>query len=145
MARVDFYILSNDGPDEALRVACRVAEKAWRQGHRVRVESDSMEALRRLDALMWSYKQESFLPHELEGQGADWQQLDPAPVVLGAPGTTNHVPDVLINLSPGVPAIAENCLRIAEIVSADPESKKVGRDRYRIYRDRGFELSSHRI
>lgn len=145
MARVDFYILSSEGPDEALRVACRVAEKAWRRGNRVRIESESMDALRRLDALMWTYKQESFLPHEMEGEGDDWRQLDPAPVVLGAPGTSSDVFDVLINLSPGVPANAESCPRIAEIISADAESKQVGRDRYRIYRDRGFELSSHQI
>ncbi len=145
MTRVDFYILSSEGPDEPLRVACRVAEKAWRQGNRVRIESDSKDALHRLDALMWTYKQESFLPHEMEGEGDDWQQLDPAPVVLCAPGTTADVPDVLINLSPAVPAIAESCPRIAEIISADPGSRQVGRDRYRLYRDRGFELSSHQI
>ena len=73
MAKVDFYILSSGDPDESLRVACRVAEKAWRQGNRVRIESDSMDSLRRLDRLMWSFKQESFLPHEME---ADTQALE---------------------------------------------------------------------
>ncbi len=145
MAKVDFYILSSDGPDEALRVACRVAEKAWRQGNRVRVEADGTDTLRRLDALMWTFKQESFLPHELEGEHDDWRELNPAPVVLGHPGGAGEAPDVLINLSAAVPAIAERCARIAEIVSADADSKQVGRERYRTYRDRGFELSSHQI
>lgn len=77
MAKVDFYILSNGDPEETLRVACRIAEKAWRQGNRVRVEADDMDALRRLDGLMWTFKQESFLPHELEGEHDDWRQLDP--------------------------------------------------------------------
>ena len=145
MAKVDFYILSSGDPDESLRVACRVAEKAWHQGNRVRIESDSMDSLRRLDGLMWSFKQESFLPHEMEGEHDDWQQLDPAPVVLGATGACTEAPDVLINLSAAVPEIADSCARIAEIISADPESKQVGRDRYRYYRDRGFQLSSHQI
>lgn len=145
MAKVDFYILSSDAPDEVLRVACRVAEKAWRQGNRVRVEADGEDMLRRLDALMWTFKQESFLPHELEGERDDWGELNPAPVVLGHPGGAGEAPDVLINLSAAVPAIAERCARIAEIVSADADSKQVGRERYRTYRDRGFELSSHQI
>lgn len=145
MAKVDFYILSNGDPDELLRVACRVAEKAWHQGNRVRVEADDTDALRRLDALMWTFKQESFLPHELEGEHDDWGQLDPAPVVLGATGACSEAPDVLINLGAAVPRMAEDCTRIAEIISADPESKRVGRDRYRYYRDCGFELISHRI
>lgn len=145
MARVDFYILSSEGPDDALRVACRIAEKAWLQGNRVRVEADSMDALKRLDALMWTFKQESFLPHEMEGTPGDWQRLDPEPVVLAMPGTSTGVPDVLVNLSQALPPIAESCSRIAEIVSADPEAKQAGRSRYRNYRDRGFELSSHQI
>ncbi len=145
MGRVDFYILSIEGPDEHLRVACRVAEKAWRQGNRVRVESEDADALRRLDALMWTFKQESFLPHEIEGERSDWQKLDPAPVVLATPGTPAELPDVLINLSQALPPVSERCPRIAEIVSANPESKQAGRDRYRSYRDRGFELSSHQL
>lgn len=145
MARVDFYILSSEDPDEFLRVACRVAEKAWRQGNRVRVESESTDALRRLDALMWTFKQESFLAHEMEGENNDWQQLDPAPVVLGTPAASTEAPDVLINLGRSVPMIAERCARVAEIISADPESKNLGRDRYRLYRDRGFDLDTHQI
>lgn len=145
MAKVDFYILSSGDPDESLRVACRVAEKAWRQGNKVRVEADDMDDLRRLDGLMWTFRQESFLPHELEGEHDDWRQMDPAPVVLGTTGACSEVPDVLINLGAAVPGIAEGCARIAEIISADPEAKRVGRDRYRHYRERGFELSSHQI
>ena len=145
MARVDFYILNSDGPDEPLRVACRVAEKAWRQGNRVRVESDSPDELRRLDALMWTFKQESFLPHELEGERDDWQQLDPAPVVLGRVGGCAEAPDVLINLGTALPPAADRCPRIAEIVSADAESKQAARDRYRQYRERGFELGNHQV
>lgn len=145
MGRVDFYILSIEGPDEPLRVACRVADKAWRQGNRVRVESDDVNALRRLDELMWTFKQESFLPHEIEGEHSDWQDLDPAPVVLATPGTPADVPDVLINLSRALPPVSQRCARIAEIVSANLESKQAGRDRYRTYRDRGCELSTHQL
>ena len=83
MLKVDFYILGNDGEDEPLRIACRLAEKAWRQGNRVRVQAENSEAVRRLDKLMWTFKQESFVAHEVEGENADWQTLDPAPVILG--------------------------------------------------------------
>lgn len=145
MTKVDFYILSNEGPDEPLRVACRVAEKAWRQGNRVRVEADGAEAVRRLDALMWTYKQESFLPHEVEGTHGDWQDIDPAPVVLGTAGGLGDLPDVLVNLSGTVPAGAENCPRIAEIVANDAQSKQAARSRYRAYRDQGFDLETHEL
>lgn len=145
MARVDFYILSNEGADEPLRVACRVAEKAWRQGHRVRVEADSTETLQRLDTLMWTFKQESFVPHEVEGENADRADIDPPPVVLASGGAPAEAPGVLVNLSGVVPSIADRCERIAEIVSADPAAKQAGRERYRRYRERGFELDTHQL
>lgn len=145
MARVDFYILSNEGADEPLRVACRVAEKAWRQGHRVRVEAGDAETVRRLDTLMWTFKQESFLPHEVAGEAAGWTDMDPPPVQLASGGMAEEAPEVLVNLSGAVPPMADRCARIAEIVSADPAAKRAGRDRYRRYRERGFELETHQL
>ncbi len=145
MSKVDFYILGNTGEDEPLRIACRLAEKAWRQGNRVRVQAENSEAVRHLDTLMWTFKQESFVAHEVEGEDADWQTLDPAPVILGEADSPVEPPDVLINLSGKMPAMAGRCPRVAEIVAPDPASKQAGRDRYRQYRDLGFELDSHQV
>jgi DNA polymerase-3 subunit chi len=145
MSKVDFYILGNDAEDEPLRIACRLAEKAWRQGNRVRVQAKNSEAVRRLDTLMWTFKQEGFVAHEVEGENTDWQNLDLAPVILGEADSPLEPPDVLINLSGTVPATAGRCPRIAEIVAHDPASKQAGRDRYRQYRDLGFELDSHQL
>jgi DNA polymerase-3 subunit chi len=145
MLKVDFYILGNDGEDAPLRIACRLAEKAWRQGNRVRVQAENSEAVRRLDKLMWTFKQESFVAHEVEGENADWQTLDPAPVILGEGDSPAEPPGVLINLSSKMPAMAGRCPRVAEIVAFDPASKQAGRDRYRQYRDLGFELDSHQL
>ena len=146
MGKVDFYILSGDGADEPLRVACRLADKAWRQGNRVRVQVSDPDALHRLDNLMWTFRQESFLPHEVDGGNAETTTLDPAPVMLGAGvGAGGHLPDVLINLTDAVPERADEISRIAEIVPADDGSKQAGRARYRRYREQGFELDSHEV
>lgn len=145
MGKVDFYILSSEGADEPLRFACRLADKAWRQGHRVRVQVADADALHRLDNLMWTFRQESFLPHELDGENADSEALDPAPVRLSAEADFSDPPDVLINLTDDVPEHADQVSRIAEIVSANDGSKRAGRTRYRRYRERGFELDSHQI
>ena len=145
MGKVDFYILSADGADEPLRVACRLADKAWRQGNRVRVQVTNADALRRLDNLMWTFKQESFLPHELDDENPDGQDLDPVPVVLGTNTGFAPLPDVLINLTETLPDKADEISRIAEIVCSDSDSKRAGRERYKRYRERGFELDSHEV
>lgn len=145
MAKVDFYILSNEGPDEPLKVACRIADKAWRQGNRVRVQVGTADVLRRLDDMMWTFKQESFLPHEIDGQNAGDEDLDPAPVLLDAGAGSAVTPDVLINLTGELPDGADRVSRIAEIVPTDPDAVASGRERYRHYRERGFELDTHKV
>jgi len=145
MGKVDFYILSDGGADEPLRVTCRLAEKAWRQGNRVRVQVADANSLHRLDDLMWTFKQESFLPHEVDGQTPESPEMDPAPVVLGTDTRYTGAPDVLINLAGSLPENADEISRIAEIVPADEDSKRAGRKRYRHYRERGFELDIHEV
>lgn len=144
MGKVDFYIVAGDGADEPLRIACRLADKAWRQGHRVRVQVTGRDALQRLDALMWTFKQDSFLPHEIDGENSGGVEMEPTPVVLGK-DSGGCAPDVLINLAETIPENADQIPRIAEIVSADEESKRAGRDRFRLYRERGFELDTHEV
>lgn len=145
MARVDFYIVNGSGPEEPLRVACRLAEKAWRQGNRVCVQLADADALRQLDGLLWTYRQESFVPHEIKGSDPGAERMDPAPVMLTAGSAAEGPADVLINLAEALPENAAGFPRIAEVVSANAESKNAARLRYRQYRDQGFELDSHEV
>lgn len=145
MAKVDFYIVNGSGPEDSLRVACRLAEKAWRQGNRVCVQLADADAMRHLDTLLWTFKQESFVPHEIEGGDPGAQSIEPPPVVLVAGASTAESADVLINLAGAYPDNAAGFPRIAEVVAADAESKNSARDRYRRYRDQGFELNSHEV
>ena len=63
--QVDFYILETAAAHEQLRTACRLAEKAWHKGHRVFIHTDSKETARSLDDMLWTYRQDSFVPHAL--------------------------------------------------------------------------------
>ena len=60
--RVDFYVLSEDAPDARLRWACRLAEQAAEQGSRVYLQTADNADARRLDELLWTYNDRSFLP-----------------------------------------------------------------------------------
>lgn len=141
--QVDFYILEAGSEQESLRTTCRLADKAYRTGHRVFVHTDSREAARRVDDLLWTFRQESFLPHGLAPSPGftDPANLDP---VLVGDGTTPSIPiDVLINLSQDVPLFVEKSSRVAEIVGGAEQARQAGRARYRIYRDRGFVIKQH--
>ena len=68
----------------------------------------------------------------------------PEPVIVTTPGVWDGAFDVLLNLGPSVPAEADRAARIAEVVPAAGAGRDAGRARYREYRDRGFELRTHR-
>jgi DNA polymerase-3 subunit chi len=52
---------------------------------------------------------------------------------------------VLINLQPLPPPFFSRFERLAEIVGLDDADVAAGRNRYRYYRERGYELRSHSL
>ena len=143
MSRVDFYVLSQEGADAQLRVACRLAEKAVEQGSRVYVQTASPSQAQRLDDMLWQFNDRSFLPHEIT-EGAEASHPRVMILIGAAPAPRNHR-QLLINLSTALPAELDSYERIAEIVDVDPEHKRLSRERYKSYRERGCELDSHNL
>lgn len=143
MSRVDFYVLSQEGPDARLRIACRLVEKAFEQGIRVYVQTSSLTDAQRLDDLLWTFNDRSFIPHEIvQGNAASHERVA---VLLGdAPAPASHR-QLLINLTNALPEDPDGFERIAEIVDMDPQNKRLSRERYKLYRERGWQLESHNL
>ena len=144
MTRIDFYVLGQSTRDGRLRLACRLAEKAVGQDHEVLINTATEDEGRRLDELLWTFSQGSFLPHRLLADRAAPDEGEP--VAIG----TGHEPpdgrwDLLINLAQDVPEFFSQFSRVAELVDADEENKSAGRDRFRYYRERGYELRTHNV
>mgnify|MGYP001032779022 CR=1 FL=1 len=143
MARVDFYVLSDEGPDARLRFACRLTEKAVDQGMKVYVQTSSTAEALRLDELLWTFNDRSFLAHEIAtAAGPSHPRVM---VLLGESAAPPTHREVLINLSGRVPDDLDAYGRIAEIVDADPERKRLSRELYKQYRARGCALDSHNV
>lgn len=141
MPRVDFYVLEGRSQDGLLRQACRLAEKAWQMGHRVYIATPSAEATRQIDELLWTFRPDSFVPH---GRYPETGGND-LPVLVGHNNQPDDGAEVLVNLTPSVPEFHESFKRIAEFVSGDEESRHLGRERFRYYRDRGYDVRSHQV
>ena len=139
--QVDFYVRPDASPDALERFACRLVETVWQRGHGVFVLAASEAAARRLDDLLWTFREESFVPHRRLVAG---EPAADEPVIVGTPGVWEGALDVLLNLTPSVPAEAARAARIAEIVPAGGAGRDAGRRRFREYRERGFEIRTHR-
>lgn len=140
-ARVSFYILGGTGPAARLGFACRLAEKAWRLDNRIHAHAADPEMARQLDVLLWTFRQGSFVPHELLVQGTSPM----APITIGSDGDDDAIPpaDLLINLDHAVPGCHARFGRIAEIVDASEEGRAAGRTRHRYYRAQGIQPETH--
>ncbi|MCW8972827.1 MAG: DNA polymerase III subunit chi [Gammaproteobacteria bacterium] len=141
MTQVDFYILDDPAADARQRFACRLAEKAWQQGHQVYIHTGDPVLSARLDDLLWTFRQGSFVPHGLDDDPAS----DEVAIHIGHGEEPRHHDEVLINLGQDLPLFFSRFRRVAEVVDNNEENRRAGRERFRFYRDRGYALQSHSI
>ena len=133
-------MVEDSSPTAQLTVACRITEKAWKAGHTVLIQHRDQDELAKLDLMLWTGNEHSFIPHEI---AADAPRLTRIPVILNTgTGPTQSV-DVLINLTAQLPERPELAGRIIEIIDADPVRRAAGRERFKAYRERGFALEKH--
>jgi DNA polymerase-3 subunit chi len=142
MARVNFYLLTQPGESARRLFACRLAEKLWRQGLPVQVHAASRSEAEELDALLWQFSPESFVPHCLHEGSAD-----PAPAgsVLLSWGSAPLLARNLLQLGESLPAGYEHCDTIAEFVSGDAAARTRSRALWQQYRQAGHDLQHHQI
>jgi DNA polymerase-3 subunit chi len=97
------------------------------------------ELLRDLDTTLWTFEALEFVPHCVAGV-ASATVLQASPVVLA--DSTRAAPhhEVLVNLGDSVPEGFERFERLIEVVSLDEEDRRLARQRWKHYADRGYAI-----
>lgn len=133
MTKVDFYT----GSPDKLRTACQLSHKAMQGGLRVMLCTPDAAATDALDALLWSYPAIAFIPHCRSGS----PEAETMPVVLGhEESATFPHHELLISLRAECLPFFSRFERLIEIVGVDETDSRMGRERFRFYRDRGYEM-----
>ena len=129
MTEVLFYHLEHQPLERVLPV---LLEKSLERGWRVVVEVGSRERAEALDGLLWTYRDDSFLPHGLAGEATDGEQ----PVLITTEGDNRNTAHVRFFTDRAVPRSAEGYERIVYIFSGhDPDAVTEARDAWRALRD----------
>ena len=142
MARVDFYVLAQVDERARHRLACKLAEKAWRLENTVYIHAKSRSDAEHLDELLWTFRDGSFVPHGLAGRD---DGTEVSPIMIGYGDQDIGTRDLLINLCDEIPASFEGFPRVAELVTSDEACRQASRKRYAVYRDQGHELNTHKL
>jgi DNA polymerase-3 subunit chi len=139
--RVDFYVLKSTVAQQRWAFACRLTEIAYLKDLSVDIVIETAADAQVLDDLLWTFNDDSFIPHKI---ALDAQARDPATKVhLWLEPTAAAGADLLVNLSPRLPVHWQGYARVAEVIDADEERRRLGRERFKTYRDSKVELQTH--
>jgi DNA polymerase III subunit chi len=137
MTTIDFYTHCAD----RFEVASRLVAKAWAQHGTVRVLTDGEEGTAAFDRFLWLWPATGFLPHCRLA----------SPLAAETPIVVDHALEhagpasVLINLHAAPPPFFSRFERLAEIVGTDEADAAAGRERWKFYKARGYEVRSHNL
>ena len=135
MTQIDFYTNVSD----KLATACRIVAKGYGLKHRIVVLCPDAETAQRIDRMLWMSPPTGFVPHCAPADAL--ARL--TPVIIDHIGNQPLHDELLVNLRPEWPAFFGRFERLIEIVSLADEDKAQARDRYKFYRDRGYEIRAH--
>lgn len=93
----------------------------------------------RVDRLLWTWQQLSFIPHCMTHDPLAAQ----TPVLITSESADPPECDVLLNLAAECPPFFERYARLLEVVGTGDEERSRGRGRYRFYKERGYAIGNH--
>ena len=136
MTEITFYF---NAPDK-LGCARVLATKALASRRKLLIYASDRGTLNAIDNLLWTTPGTGFVPHCLATDGHAYE----TPILLtGDPEAMPHH-EILMNLDDQRPALFSRFDRLIEIVSRDdPDDRLRARERFKFYRDRGYEINRH--
>jgi DNA polymerase-3 subunit chi len=89
MTRVDFYHLQKTPLEQVLPKLC---EKAFSTGKKIKILLGNEERIDFINTLLWTYSEESFLPHGSKKDGF----IDEQPIFISSEANNENNADILI-------------------------------------------------
>lgn len=137
MTRIHFY----HGARDRIQAAAEWLAQAFAIRRHALAFVPDQDMANRLDHLLWTRGATSFIPH----CRADSRLAEETPILISSGIHSPVGQQHLLNLDHAVPAEFARFEEIIEIVSTDDGDRLPARDRYRFYRERGYELIDRKV
>lgn len=137
MTKVSFLY----GAADRIQAAAQWLQQAWARREAVLVYVPDTEQAHRLDRLLWTQPQLSFLPH----CRADSPLAAETPILLTDRLDAPPQDRCLLNLGNELPTAFSRFEKLVEIVSTDDADRLPARERFKFYRERGYAIDSRDI
>lgn len=144
--QAQFYVIENTQPQGELsaaeKLACDLSTQLWRTGKRILLACETEEQALRIDEALWQRDVDEFVPHNLSGEVTNFA----TPIEISWVGKRNaQRRDVLISLQHNVPDFAQSFNHIIDFVPKNETEKAQARERYKQYRQLGWQLSTEQV
>jgi len=95
-----FHHFHSIGSKNYLLYVCKLVEKGFKQKIQpIYIQTKNQQQAVQLDKLLWTFKQDSFIPHTIVGDSG----LDSTPVQIGWNENQFHTAAAIVNLSEEIP------------------------------------------
>lgn len=137
---IEFYILEDLTSNQAWIYTCQLIEKEYKTKNSIHVQVNSEHEAHQLDQLLWIFKDNSFIPHELTNDKATT-----IPVIINYTDLMKPIANIIINLSESLFANDQINTKLIEIIFANQVAQAHARVRYKHYREQGYNIQTHKI
>lgn len=135
MTEISFYHLTRQPLNKALP---RLLERVLEAGHRALVLAGSEERVEDLDAVLWTYDPDSFLPHGSRVLGHDARQ----PIFLTTAEENPNNAAVLVIVDGVEPAFVGDFTRCLDMFDGNSDAAvQAARERWKRWKAAGHELT----
>ncbi len=142
MPEVTFYILRSESQQAREQFACKLIEKAYRNGQYSFVLTDAPPQSQRMDDALWAFRAGSFVPHEiLQHKVPEIEQT----CLIGHDEIPQPWQKLIVNLSSQAPVNFQQAERIIEVLDNSEQCKQQGRLRYKQYQLASLDITTHKI
>jgi DNA polymerase III subunit chi len=126
--------------EEQPMTACQVVEHFYDQGRRIQVVAGSSLAAQRLDGLLWTFAQASFIPHRIGLPVQGGVAAEPVIITIGETRVVDA--QVLVcDVAVGLEFMRHYEDVVHFVLMDDPEKRQESRSLWQAVRDKGIRTS----
>ena len=124
------------------RIVCDLAEKCYLNNQRVVIYMKSEEDCKEIDSLLWTWKQQSFIPHKcLESLSVS--QNEPIVLTTSIESVADYDTVLLVDPLP-METVSQFSTVIEFAEKYDTQGIELSRKRYKLYKDQNFNIKTLR-
>ncbi len=136
MNRIDFYHLQKQLPEDALP---KLLQKAYDTGKKIKIKTVNEERTETLNALLWAFDDESFIPHGTKKDGFAEQQ----PIFISCEANNPNGAEYLFLLDGATETVdsLQKYERIFNLFDGNTESNlSAAREFWKLCKNSGFDV-----